>query len=121
MSWFSRTGDQQPQQQPQRGYSPLPPAQPPTRHHLPTSYQHTPPPPPQRDPYASSQREKPPSVSRPQPPSYAGGGAARGGRFAVVEAPSPSHALANRVVLNEQDWGNVPYVVIKGQFVYATM
>ncbi|BGP68048.1 transport between ER and Golgi ATPase protein [Rhodotorula toruloides] len=123
MSWFSRTGDQQPQQQPQRGYSPLPPAQQPTRHHLPTSYQqHNSPPPPQRDPYASSQREKPASLSRPQPPSYGGsGGAARGGRFAVVEAPSPSHALANRVVLNEQDWGGVPYVVIKGQFVYATM
>ncbi|BGP29749.1 transport between ER and Golgi ATPase protein [Rhodotorula toruloides] len=123
MSWFSRTGDQQPQQQPQRGYSPLPPAQQPTRHHLPTSYQqHNSPPPPQRDPYASSQREKPSSLSRPQPPSYGGGGrAARGGRFAVVEAPSPSHALANRVVLNEQDWGNTPYVVIKGQFVYATM
>ncbi|BGP22515.1 vesicular-fusion protein Sec18 [Rhodotorula toruloides] len=122
MSWFSRTGDQQPPQQPQRGYSPLPPAQQPVRHHLPTSYQHTPPPPPQRDPYASSQREKPSSVSRPQPPSYSGGGgAARGGRFAVVEAPSPSHALANRVVLNEQDWGNTSYVVIKGQFVYATM
>lgn len=45
----------------------------------------------------------------------------RGGRFSVVEAPSPSHALANRIVLNDQDWNGTPYVVIKGHFPYATM
>lgn len=44
-----------------------------------------------------------------------------GGRFSVVEAPSPSHALSNRIVLAEQDFGGTPYVTIKGQFIYATM
>lgn len=38
-----------------------------------------------------------------------------------MEAPSAGHALSNRIVLNERDWGGVPYVVIKGKFVYATL
>lgn len=61
-------------------------------------------------------------------PTRASGGAAgrgaasaAGGRFAVVEAPSASHALSNRIVLCEADWAGTPYVAIKGQYLYSTM
>ncbi|GAA6003577.1 hypothetical protein JCM10207_000396 [Rhodosporidiobolus poonsookiae] len=144
MSWFSGSSNRQDpppptQQPPPRAppgqYSHLPTSQQPapTRHHLPSSYAHQQPQHPQYDTYekqrpAYPQGQSPaPSYSsapRQPPPSRSaagGGGAGRGGRFAVVEAPSASHALSNRIVLNQQDWGDTPYVRIKGHFVYATM
>ncbi|BGP18763.1 hypothetical protein JCM10213_004278 [Rhodosporidiobolus nylandii] len=136
MSWFSSSSsaNQQPPPPPQRraaggggGYDQLPhqhQQQPPLRSHLPSSYG-------QQGQYAGHQQQggyegyekrgygAPTSSSRVPPPSSSGRGG--GGRFAVVEAPSPSHALSNRIVLNQQDWGQTPYVRVKGNFVYATM
>ncbi|GAA5913743.1 hypothetical protein JCM6882_002331 [Rhodosporidiobolus microsporus] len=138
MSWFNRQPDQQqsppppPQRQPQPSYSHLPTQPHQQRHHLPSSYQHQQP--GQQaahyDSYekraspAPSYASQPPPRSLPPrgaPSSAAGASSGRAGRFAVVEAPSASHALSNRIVLNQQDWGNTPYVRIKGHFIYATM
>ncbi|GAA5880144.1 hypothetical protein JCM8547_001578, partial [Rhodosporidiobolus lusitaniae] len=124
MSWFSSSSNQPPAAPPPQR---LPhPSQPPSqqRHHLPSSYQHSGHiQKPQYDPYekrapaySAQPRQQPP----PPPARGTGGGGGGAGRFAVVEAPSPSHALANRIVLNQQDWGNTPYVLIKGNYVYAT-
>ncbi|GAA5872494.1 hypothetical protein JCM1840_006077 [Sporobolomyces johnsonii] len=126
MSWFNRS-DQPQQPPPSRSASthtqyssiprqpPPPPQHPQHAHHLPSSYS-------DRPVYSSEpeKRDPPPASYRSHPtPQARSTGRAR--QFAVVEAPSPSHALANRIVLNERDWGNTPYVTIKGQFVYATM
>ncbi|GAA5841630.1 hypothetical protein JCM11251_004236 [Rhodosporidiobolus azoricus] len=139
MSWFNRQSDQPPpppQRQQPSGYSHLPPtAAPPQqqRHHLPSSYNQQQPSQPTYDSYekrgapaSSYSSQRPPAPPTRGAPGGgvsggSGGGGGRGGRFAVVEAPSASHALSNRIVLNQQDWGNTPYVRIKGQFVYATM
>ncbi|GAA6053700.1 hypothetical protein JCM3770_003173 [Rhodotorula araucariae] len=107
MSWFSRP-DPQPQPQPQ-----APP--PPRRNPVPPGYAR-----PAYETYAPVPAPAPAPMSaekhhhRPRP----GHGA---GRYAVVEAPSPSHALANRIVLNNDDWNGTPYVAVKGNFLYATM
>ena len=82
----------------------------------------------------------PPRSARPQPPgqyAYAeekhyaprhappsgpsgGGGGRRGGRFQVVEAPSAGHALTNCLIVSEQDWSGVQYVIVKGKYIYTT-
>lgn len=72
-----------------------------------------------------------PTQPRPQPPGQYGyqeekhyaprqqqGG--RGGQFQVVEAPSAGHALTNCLIVSEQDWAGVQYVVVKGKYVYTT-
>lgn len=38
----------------------------------------------------------------------------------MVEAPSPSHALTNCLIVSEADWAGVPYVLVKGQYVFTT-
>lgn len=129
MSWFSgaaSNGSQQPPSLPPRGGGSGPgPAygNTPQYSSLPTQ--------PRPQPSAA-----PPRSSRPQP-SYgdekaqpqhrsprvappAVGGGRGGGRFQVVEAPTAGHALTNCLIVNEQDWGGVPYVIIKGQFIYTT-
>ncbi|GAA6033283.1 hypothetical protein JCM8097_006668 [Rhodosporidiobolus ruineniae] len=132
MSWFGRSDNQQqpppPAQRPPAHYSSLPhssAAPPPQqqRHHLPSSYQQQ----QHQQPRYDSYEKRPPQQaypsqqgypsSRPPPPPSSSVGARQ---FHVVEAPSPSHALLNRIVLNQQDWGNTPYVRIKGSFIYAT-
>ncbi|GAA6061702.1 hypothetical protein JCM10212_004934 [Sporobolomyces blumeae] len=92
MSWFNRSEPNPPPTQ--ANYSSVP-RQPPSasRSHLPTNY-----------------HERP--VAHPALPHRR--------QFAVVEAPTASHALSNRIVLNEQDWPNTNYVRIKGRYVYAT-
>ncbi|GAA5849414.1 hypothetical protein JCM9279_000898 [Rhodotorula babjevae] len=123
MSWFSRPDPSGPpppasqQPPPPRHHHAPPPQASSQRSAVPPGYQR-----PAYEAYApvpTTSYEKPqPQRSRPPPPSSSSGG---GGRFAVVEAPSPSHALANRIVLNDHDWQGVPYVAIKGQYLYSTM
>ncbi|GAA5842585.1 hypothetical protein JCM3766R1_004865 [Sporobolomyces carnicolor] len=102
MSWFNR---QDPPQAPppSSGYSQVPRVAP-----------------PQRAPPPSSTAPSLPTRSH-LPTGYSARGGSQTRQFAVVEAPSASHALSNRIVLNQQDWGQTPFVIIKGQYVYATM
>ncbi|KAM0751567.1 AAA-domain-containing protein [Meredithblackwellia eburnea MCA 4105] len=78
-------------------------------------------PPPNQQQYYDSNYEKQqqqPRTQRVPPPSHH-----VRGRFAVVEAPSPSHALTNCLIVNEQDWGTTRYVAVtcqKGRFVFTT-
>lgn len=44
----------------------------------------------------------------------------RPGNYNVVEAKSPSHPLTNCLIVNEQDWGSTPYVIVKNSFVFTT-
>ncbi|ORY80718.1 vesicle-fusing ATPase [Leucosporidium creatinivorum] len=123
MSWFnSGSSSSQPPPPPsrqpiQQPYSQLP-SQPRPQ---PSQYSQQPPPPRQQQRQPVPQYGDRPAAS--PAPSYrsTGGGGGRAGRYAVVEAPSAGHALSNRIVLNERDWGGVPYVVIKGKYVYATL
>ncbi|GAA5990739.1 hypothetical protein JCM10908_003214 [Rhodotorula pacifica] len=151
MSWFSRSDTSTPQGPPSGagrapasgGYGQLPgshPAPPPRHAAVPPAYnqpaydayaQPRPTPPSQHSEkrFASSSSSGGGGGNQFHLPTRASGGAAAGrgpasgsgGRFAVVEAPSASHALSNRIVLSETDWAGTPYVAIKGQFLYSTM
>ena len=124
MSWFNSAPSNPPPSLPPRG----PSSQQPGYASVPTQ--------PRPQPSAA-----PPRQARPQPPGqyaygdekqYApprqaqqgggggGGGRRGGGRFQVVEAPSAGHALTNCLIVNEQDWGGVQYVVVKGKYIYTT-
>ena len=130
-SWFNNApGGAPPPQQHQPGRQPAQYSSVPSRPHPQQSAQGPPPrrpvPPqygdqPQRPAAPSSQGsyEKYPTSPRIAPPARP----PRGGRFAVVEAPSTGHALTNCLIVNESDWGGVPYVRLssqKGQFVFTT-
>ncbi|GJN88243.1 hypothetical protein Rhopal_001208-T1 [Rhodotorula paludigena] len=133
MSWFSRSDPQpQPTNQPTPPprHAAVPPSysRPAHEHYQPQGH------PQGQQGYSHSYTDQPRAAPQP-PPSYRqpaaspapprapaqGHGHAQGGRFRVVEAPSASHALANRIVVNEHDWHGVPYVRIKGAFLYATL
>lgn len=145
MSWFSRSDASTPQGPPARagrapssaGYGQLPasPAPPPRHAAVPPAYIQ-----PAHEAYSRHPQAQQPhqpekralaSANQFHLPTRSSGGAAAagrggnastgGGRFAVVEAPSASHALSNRIVLSESDWAGTPYVAIKGQFLYSTM
>ncbi|BGP37599.1 transport between ER and Golgi ATPase protein [Rhodotorula kratochvilovae] len=115
MSWFSRPDPSAP---PPRGAAQPPP--PPSRSAVPPGYAR-----PAYEAYAPVPASEKQHQQRPVPGQLAqpthGRSQGGAGRYAVVEAPSPSHALANRIVLNEHDWHGVPYVAVKGGFLYATM
>lgn len=93
-----------------------PPPQQISRRPVPSAYD---PPPPQSASSSQYQYEK-----RPPPPSIRSAPTNHfGGRFSVVEAPSASHALTNCLIVNESDWGGVPYVTLKGargSFLFTT-
>ncbi|GAA5873522.1 hypothetical protein JCM3774_000038 [Rhodotorula dairenensis] len=143
MSWFSRSDAATPPSGAGRapssaGYGQLSgtPAPPPRHAAVPPAYQQPAYEAYSRQPQQSHQQPPPqhpekrivPGGSQFHLPTRASGGAAgrgpasaAGGRFAVVEAPSASHALSNRIVLSEADWAGTPYVAIKGQYLYSTM
>ncbi|KAM0792734.1 hypothetical protein ACM66B_002510 [Microbotryomycetes sp. NB124-2] len=88
--------------------------------------QQQPPPPPQRvqrqpapDYYA--QEKQPQQLPRGGAPQHQHQAQGRPGRHTVVEAPSPSHALSNRIVLNDRDWAGVNYVSVNGRFTFAVL
>lgn len=121
MSWFNTPAAAP--EPPRREYAAVPP--PPQRTGLPTApSSRVRPPAPQ---YAQDQPRYPSEDTRrggrvAPPPSSSpnanrGGALGRPGRYSVVEAPSTAYALTNCLVVNEQDWGGVPYVIIKGQYV----
>ncbi|TKA53436.1 hypothetical protein B0A53_04430 [Rhodotorula sp. CCFEE 5036] len=140
MSWFSRSDTSTPQGPPagagRAGYGQLPasPAPPPRHAAVPPAYNQ-----PAHEAYSRHPQAQQPQQPEKRAlatanqfhlPTRTSGGAAAGrggtastagGRFAVVEAPSASHALSNRIVLSEADWAGTPYVAIKGQFLYSTM
>ncbi|KAI5478765.1 vesicular-fusion protein Sec18 [Pseudohyphozyma bogoriensis] len=123
MSWFNQApsgpprGGAPPQQPHQPAYASLP-TQP-----RPQPSQQQPParrPVPQYDAQQPSSSYSDYEKRRPPPPPSNSSFRPQGGRFAVVEAPSTSHALTNCLIVSEQDWGNTPYVVVKGQYVFTT-
>ncbi len=61
------------------------------------------------------QNQPPPHPTRSNQSS--GQNRGRPGRYNVIESPSPAFALTNCLIVNDQDWGGVAYVVIKDQFV----